>query len=577
MTVSLGWTAAKVAIPTITRFAVDRGIVKNQPGALMRYTLIMLGLALLSAICAGLRRLSAFTVSYSLETNLRSRLFAHLQRLHFAFHDEAQTGQLMATANTDLKSVENFITMVPITMGNLMTMVSITVILFLLDVPLAACALIALPLVNFVARRFASKLYPEQHGLQAELASLSGIVEETLSGVRVVKGFGAERRQREKFAAKVDDVYDRAVAAMRIRATFVPLLDVVPQIGLVAILWIGGHRVLDGHLSLGGLVAFYSYVLMLVWPLRSTGMLIAQGQRAAVAATRVDGVLATDPQITGPPHPKRLPSHPRDSLAGGRPAMGAVRFEKVDFGYSPDAPAVLQGFELSVKPGEAVAVVGGTGSGKTTVARLLSRFYDVTGGRIVLDGIDVRELGLAELRTAIGIVFEDTFLFTDSVRANIAFADPTASAEAVERAARLSGAHEFVVDLPDGYETVLAERGQSLSGGQRQRIAIARAILADPRVLILDDATSAVDPSKEHEIRAALAEVMRGRTTIVIAHRSATIALADRVVLLDEGRVVATGTHAELLATNGRYREILDHDLDHEPDDAPAVAPGGAR
>ena len=562
VTVSLGWTAAKVAIPSITRLAVDRGIVKNQSGALMRYTLIMLGLALLSAICAGLRRLCAFTVSYSLETNLRSRLFAHLQRLHFAFHDEAQTGQLMATANTDLKSVENFITMVPITMGNLMTMVSITVILFLLDVPLAACALIALPLINFVARRFASRLYPEQHGLQDELAKLSGVVEETLSGVRVVKGFGAERRQREKFAAKVNDVYDRAVAAMRIRATFVPLLDVVPQIGLVAILWLGGHRVLDGQLSLGGLVAFYSYVLMLVWPLRSTGMLIAQGQRAAVAATRVDGVLATDPQIVDPAHPKRLPSHPRDSLAGGRPAVGAVRFEKVDFGYSTDAPAVLHGFDLNVKPGEAVAVVGGTGSGKTTVARLLSRFYDVTGGRIVLDGVDVRELGLGELRRAVGIVFEDTFLFTDSVRANIAFADPAAPAEAVERAARLSGAHEFVADLPDGYETVLAERGQSLSGGQRQRIAIARAILADPRVLILDDATSAVDPSKEHEIRAALAEVMRGRTTIVIAHRSATIALADRVVMLDEGRVAATGTHAELLATNERYREILDHELD---------------
>ena len=562
MTVSLGWTAAKVAIPSITRLAVDRGIVKNQSGALMRYTLIMLGLALLSAICAGLRRLCAFTVSYSLETNLRSRLFAHLQRLHFAFHDEAQTGQLMATANTDLKSVENFITMVPITMGNLMTMVSITVILFLLDVPLAACALIALPLINFVARRFASRLYPEQHGLQDELAKLSGVVEETLSGVRVVKGFGAERRQREKFAAKVNDVYDRAVAAMRIRATFVPLLDVVPQIGLVAILWLGGHRVLDGQLSLGGLVAFYSYVLMLVWPLRSTGMLIAQGQRAAVAATRVDGVLATDPQIVDPAHPKRLPSHPRDSLAGGRPAVGAVRFEKVDFGYSTDAPAVLHGFDLNVKPGEAVAVVGGTGSGKTTVARLLSRFYDVTGGRIVLDGVDVRELGLGELRRAVGIVFEDTFLFTDSVRANIAFADPAAPAEAVERAARLSGAHEFVADLPDGYETVLAERGQSLSGGQRQRIAIARAILADPRVLILDDATSAVDPSKEHEIRAALAEVMRGRTTIVIAHRSATIALADRVVMLDAGRVAATGTHAELLATNERYREILDHELD---------------
>ena len=556
---SLLWTFTKVAVPTVTKLAVDRGIVNPRPGELLRYTLVVLALGVVSAICAGMRRLSAFTVSYLTETALRTRLFAHLQRLHFGFHDGAQTGQLMATANTDLKSVEAFLTMVPITIGNIVTMLSVSVILFLTDVPLAACALAALPLLNFIARRFSITLFPQQAGLQEELAQLSGVVEETMSGVRVVKGFGAQRRQQHRFAEEVDDVYDRALAAARIRAKFVPLLDVVPQIGLVAILWVGGHRVLDGRLSIGELLAFNSYVLMLVWPLRSTGMLIAQAQRAAVAATRVAKVLATEPEIVDPPHPLALPV--RASLdTGGRPTVGAVRFEDVRFAYGAEGSSpILDGFTLDIQPGEAVALVGGTASGKTTVARLLPRFYDIDAGRILLDGIDVRSLALAELRRAVSIVFEDTFLFTDTVRANMAFANPAADPASVERAARLSGAYEFVQELPDGFETVLAERGQSLSGGQRQRIAIARAILAGPRVLVLDDATSAVDPSKEREIRAALAEVMRGRTTIVIAHRSATIALADRVVFLDGGRVAAQGTHAELLAANERYREVLDH------------------
>ncbi|HWW55212.1 MAG TPA: ATP-binding cassette domain-containing protein, partial [Acidimicrobiales bacterium] len=298
--------------------------------------------------------------------------------------------------------------------------------------------------------------------------------------------------------------------------------------------------------------------------LRMTGMLVAQAQRAVAAAQRIDEILATEPAIVDTSQPATLP-------AGG----GEVRFEQVRFAYDEDGAAVLDGFDLSLHPGEAVALVGATGSGKTTVAKLMPRFYDVAGGRITLDGVDIRDVRVRDLRRAVSIVFEDTFLFTDTVRDNIAFADPDASDDEVERAARLAGAHDFIIELEDGYNTIIGERGFSLSGGQRQRLALARAILADPRVLILDDATSAVDPTKEHEIRGALQEVMRGRTTIVIAHRPATIALADRVVLLDDGRVIAEGTHSELLLSSEEYREVLARtDLAEESEGSAGMAVG---
>jgi ATP-binding cassette subfamily B protein len=321
--------------------------------------------------------------------------------------------------------------------------------------------------------------------------------------------------------------------------------------------------VLDGHLSLGELVAFNVYVVMLIWPLRMLGMIIAQGQRAAAAGERVDEILETAPVIVDAPDGRPLPA---TGPSGGR---GDVTFTGVRFAYAPELPVVLDGFDLTVPAGQSVALVGATGSGKTTVARLIPRFYDVQAGTVAVDGVDVRDVRLSELRKAVGIVFEETFLFSDSIAANIAFADPDAPAEAITRAARLAGADEFIADLEDGYDTLIGERGYSLSGGQRQRIAIARAILADPRVLILDDATSSVDPTKEHEIRDALGEVMRGRTTIVIAHRPATIALADRVVLLAAGRVIADGTHAGLLETSPEYREVLAaaEALDAEPEE----------
>jgi ATP-binding cassette subfamily B protein len=542
---ALGWTLAKIAIPLFALRAIDDGIDPYDLGALARWTGAIVAVTLVVGVFTFFRRRAAFAISLRAEAELRRRLFNHLQRLHFGYHDRAQIGELMARVSTDAKQVQMLVVFVPIAGANLVMIVGVAVVLFVLNAKLAAVALATLPVLLMAATRFSSLLHPVAMGLQERLGGVSHVVEESLSGIRVVKGFGAEDTQRRRLAAAAAGVYDRGMALARLRALFNPLLEVLPTLGLVAILWVGGREVVAGRMSVAALVAFNTYILQLVFPLRMTSFMVAQVSRAAASAARVYEVLSTEPEII-----ERKGARP---LPDGR---GEIRFEGVTFGYRPGAP-VLRDFDLVIPPGESVALVGATGTGKSTVARLVPRFYDVDEGRVLLDGADVRDLRLSDLRDAVALVFEDTFLFTDTVRSNVAFADEAAGDAAVERAARLAGVHDFIETLPDGYDTMLGEHGYSLSGGQRQRVAIARAILADPRVLVLDDATSSVDPTKEHEIRGALAEVMRGRTTIIIAHRPATIALADRVVLIDDGRVAAEGTHAALLATSARYREVL--------------------
>ncbi len=545
ITAGVIWTAGKISVPLLVRAAIDHGIETGNRPTIVRWA-IWIGLAgVVSAVFTGTRRYWAFREARWSEAELRHRMFAHLQRLHFAYHDGAHTGQLMSRANTDLQQIVNFVVMIPLTCANLLTVVAATVVMARIDVLLTLLAVGSLPLLNVLAKRFSVRLHPAVMGVQQEAAQLAEVVEESVAGVRVVKGFGAEGVQAARLRRAAGDLYDVSMETARIRARYLPLLDLLPSIGLVLVLAYGGHQVIAGSLSLGALVAFNAYVVMLIWPLRMLGSIIAQAQRAAASAERVHEVLAAEPEIIDPPSPCRLP-------IGG----GDVRFEGVQFAYGA-GPAVLDGFDLHIEAGTSVAIVGATGSGKSTVAKLIPRFYDVTQGRVLLDGLDVRDAAVEDVRRAVGLVFEDTFLFSDTIAANIAFAEPTADSARVMRAARLAGAHEFISALPDGYATEIGERGFSLSGGQRQRIAIARAILADPRVLILDDATSAVDPSKEHEIRDALTEVMAGRTTLVIAHRPATIALAARVVLIDDGKVAAVGTHQELLASNARYQEVL--------------------
>jgi ATP-binding cassette, subfamily B, bacterial len=540
------WTGARLTGPLLAALAIDEGILPGNGHKVLVYSLLILFVGVIQAIGTALRRYTAFRIAYRVETDLRQRLFAHLQQLHFAFHDRSQTGQLMARANSDIQQVNLVVVLLPLTVATTFLLTGVIIVMVLHNVLLAVFALGALPLLSIAAARFSHRLHPVSLQLQNELGDFSGVVEESVAGVRVVKGFGTEARQEAQLAVEADQVMDRALAGARLRANFLPLVDFLPALALVIILGYGGHLVLQGQLQIGDLVAFNSYILYLLWPLRLVGMLVAQAARSSAAAGRIHELLVTDAAVADPARPSALPPN------GG----GELAFEGVSFAYG-QGPPVLDGFDLVVRPGEAVAVVGATASGKTTIARLLPRFYDVDAGRVVLDGVDIRELRLRELRRAIGIVFEDTFLFTDSVAENIAFAEPDASMDLVRNAARLAGADEFIDRLPNGYDTLIGEHGYSLSGGQRQRVAIARAVLADPRVLILDDATSSVDPTKEHEIRAALREVMRDRTTLIIAHRAATIALADRVVLLDGGRIVAEGTHEELLQSTERYRQVL--------------------
>jgi ATP-binding cassette subfamily B protein len=540
------WTACRVLIPLFTGVAIDRGIRNHDLHQLGFWAVLIAVIGALSAACSGLRRYSAFRVAYAVETEMREGMFANLQRLDFRFHDQSQTGQLMARAATDLQQINQLVVMLPMTLANVLLIPITAIVLLVIDPTLAVIAMASLPFINYGAKRFSSVIHPVSMELQQQLSGLSTVVEETVTGIRAVKGFGAEAIQQRQLSQQADRIYDRIIELARLRGFFTPLLDVLPMFSLGGVIWYGGYQVIHHHLSVGNLTAFNIYVALLIAPLQMIGQIVAQAQRAVASTQRVKEILDAAPVIKDRPRSVHMPK-----------GQGEVRFEGVSFSYGEGGRKVLDGFDLRISAGESVALVGATGSGKSTVARLLPRFYDPDGGRILIDGTDIREIRLRELRKSVAIVFEDTFLFSDTVAANIAFADPEASTNKIVAAAKLAGAHDFLVNMDQGYETLLGERGFSLSGGQRQRIALARAILANPRVLVLDDATSSVDATKEHEIRAALQTVMEDRTTIVIAHRPATIALAQRVVLLNGGRIVAEGTHESLSASDTRYQEVL--------------------
>jgi ATP-binding cassette subfamily B protein len=542
----LFWQAGAVAAPLMVKYAIDHGVLKRDRHTLLIWLAALLGVGLLEMTAGAVRHLYAIRNRARSDARVRDAIFAHALRLDASYHDRVGPGELMSRASSDSEHVARMMDSIGHTIGYVLTVFAVAIVLLVLDVELALIVLIPLPLISLAGWAYSRRYHARTERLQESWGAAATLVEETVVGIRVVKGLGAGEPLAAEFRRRSDSIVRRALDIARLDSFFMPTLEFLPMLGLLAVLWLGGRRVISDDLSLGSFVAFNAYVAMLVWPLRVLGQRVTTLQKAVGASARISEVLEAEPQLREPRHPVKLDG----------PIRGDVRLERVQFGHQGDQ-AVLDGLNLHVPPGESLALVGATGSGKSTVAGLLARLYDPDDGAVRLDGHDVRELRLAEVRSAVALVFEETFLFTDTVRENIRFARPDAGDDEVERAAALAGAAEFIADLPDGYDTVLGERGFSLSGGQRQRVAIARAILADPAVLVLDDATSAVDATKEHEIRAALTTVMQGRTTLVIAHRPATIALADRVAVLEGGRIVEEGTHAELLRRSPRYRALL--------------------
>ena len=538
------WQTGAVAAPLVVKYAIDHGIVPRDHEALVFWLLLLLGVGLLEVCAGAFRHLYAIRNRANSDARVRDALFAHALRLDASYHDRVGPGELLSRASSDSQHIARMMDAIGHTIGYALTVVAVATVMLILDPTLALIVLIPVPIVTVAAWLYSRKYDFGIRELQASWAEASTLVEEGVSGIRVVKGLGAGDALSGRFGGKSDEIMDRALRLARLDAVFMPVLEMLPLLGIAAVLWIGGRSVIAGDLTVGSFVAFNAYVVMLVWPLRVLGQRVTTLQKALAAASRITEVLEAEPRLAEPRTPVELQPE------------GDIRLEGVRFGHEGEH-AVLDGLDLHVAPGESLALVGPTGSGKSTVAGLLARLYDPEEGRVLLDGHDLRELRLSEVRRAVALVFEETFLFSESVAENIRVGRPDATDEDVRRAAALAGAAAFVDDLPDGYETVLGERGFSLSGGQRQRIAIARAILADPAVLVLDDATSAVDATKEHEIRAALAEVMHGRTTLVIAHRPATIALADRVAVLEGGRIVEEGTHEELIARSPRYRALL--------------------
>jgi ATP-binding cassette, subfamily B, bacterial len=540
------WQVGAVAAPLMVKNAIDHGVLTRDRRTLLVWLGALLAVGLLEMTAGAARHLYAIRNRARSDARVRDAIFAHALRLDASYHDRVGPGELMSRASSDAEHVARMMDSIGHTIGYLLTVAAVAIVLLVIDWQLALIVLIPLPLISVAGWVYSRRYHARTERLQESWGAAATLVEETVAGIRVVKGIGAGRPLAGEFRTRSSAIVDRALAIARLDAVFMPTLEFLPLLGLLAVLWLGGRRVISGELSLGSFVAFNAYVAMLVWPLRVLGQRVTTLQKAVGASARISEVLEAEPKLREPRHPEEL----------DRPVRGDVRLADVQFGHEDGHP-VLDGLDLHLAPGESLALVGPTGSGKSTIAGLLARLYDPDHGAVELDGHDVRELRLSDVRQAVALVFEETFLFSDTVKENIRFARPDAPDEEIERAAELAGAAGFIADLPDGYGTVLGERGFSLSGGQRQRIAIARAILANPAVLVLDDATSAVDATKEHEIRAALTTVMEGRTTLVIAHRPATIALADRVAVLDGGRIVEEGTHGELLRGSPRYRALL--------------------
>ncbi|MFK0144764.1 ABC transporter ATP-binding protein [Streptomyces griseus] len=552
---SLVGMAVMALVPLITKVIID-DVVTDHTRSLAVWTGLLIGAAVLVYIATYIRRYYGGRLALDVQHDLRTDMYTTITRLDGKRQDELSTGQVVGRATSDLQLIQGLLFMLPMTIGNVLLFLISLVIMAWLSLPLTLVALAVAPALWVIARRSRARLFPATWYAQSQAAAVAGVVDGAVSGVRVVKGFGQEDQETGKLREVGRRLFAGRLRTIRLNSRYTPALQAVPALGQVAMLALGGWLATRGEITLGTFVAFSTYLAQLVGPVRMLAMVLTVGQQARAGVERVLELIDTEPSLRD--GTKELPA---DAPAG-------IEFDDVRFGYDEERP-VLDGFSLTVAPGETVAVVGASGSGKSTVSLLLPRFYDVSHGAVLIGGHDVRELTQASLRSAIGLVPEDSFLFSDTIRANIAYGFPGATQEQIEQAARAAQADGFIADLPEGYDTTVGEHGLTLSGGQRQRVALARAILTDPRLLLLDDATSAVDARVEHEIHEALKQVMAGRTTLLIAHRRSTLQLADRIAVLDGGKLAAIGTHEELERTSALYRRLLT-----DPDELGGASPG---
>lgn len=552
---SLAGMGVMALVPLITKVIID-DVVTDHTRSLAVWTGLLIAAALLVYAATYIRRYYGGRLALDVQHDLRTEMYTTLTRLDGKRQDELSTGQVVGRATSDLQLIQGLLFMLPMTIGNVLLFLISLVIMAWLSLPLTLVALAVAPALWFIARRSRTRLFPATWYAQSQAASVAGVVDGAVTGVRVVKGFGQEEQETGKLREVSRKLFAGRLRTIRLNSRYTPALQAVPSLGQVAMLALGGWLATRGEITLGTFVAFSTYLAQLVGPVRMLAMVLTVGQQARAGVERVLELIDTEPSMAD--GTKELPAD----------APASVEFDDVRFGYAEERP-VLDGFSLTIEPGETVALVGASGSGKSTVSLLLPRFYDVTHGAVLVGGHDVRELTQDSLRAAVGLVPEDSFLFSDSVGENIAYGHPGATREQIEQAARAAQAHGFISQLPEGYDTKVGEHGLTLSGGQRQRVALARALLTDPRLLLLDDATSAVDARVEHEIHEALAEVMAQRTTLLIAHRRSTLGLADRIAVLDQGRLADIGTHAELEARSALYRRLLT-----DPDELGGTSPG---